>query len=64
MAKILNSEEIDIKVYSDDFRIALAKARNDKGIKQTDFARNLGIKETTLKNIEQGKEVPPNNVIA
>ena len=64
MEKILNSEEIDIKVYSDDFRIALAKARNDKGIKQTDFARNLGIKETTLKNIEQGKEVPPNNVIA
>lgn len=64
MAKILNSEEIDIKVYSDDFRIALAKARNDKGVKQTDFARNLGIKETTLKNIELGKEVPPNNVIA
>lgn len=52
MAKIINSEEIDIKVYSDDFRNALAKARNDKAIKQADFARNLGIKETTLKNIE------------
>lgn len=33
IAKIINSEEIDIKVYSDEFRLALIRARNDKGIK-------------------------------
>lgn len=33
MAKIINSEEIDIKVYSDEFRKDLERARNEKGLK-------------------------------
>ena len=33
----------------------LAEVRRERGIRQADFARQLGISHTTLSNLEQGK---------
>lgn len=63
MAKIIESEDIIIKTDC-GFKQALVLARGQKNIKQIDFARKLGIKETELKAFESGSRLPNNSLIS
>ncbi len=62
--KLLESDNMEIPVSSHEFKSALMKARGQSGMKQKEFAQRLGVKESMLKSIENGKVVPENNLIA
>lgn len=65
VAKILNAEEDKMPVsMPHDLRIALAQARNAKGLTQDQFSKLIQIPKSDVNAWEAGKSVPPGALIA
>ena len=62
--QILESESLHVQQSSHEFKIAMLQARNAKGIKQKDLAREIGVKESVLSSWESGKAVPDGGAIS
>ena len=63
MHKILEKDEIGVPKLGLDFKIAMLKARNAKGLTQKQLAHRIAVKETIVKSYESGKAVPQNHII-
>ena len=63
MHKILERDEIGVPKLSAEFKIAMVQARNAKGLTQKELAHRIAVKDTIIKNYENGKAVPQNGVI-
>ena len=72
VAKILNSEDDHLRKYSynlaptmpHELRIAIAQARNAKGLNQEQFAKLIQVPKADVNAWEAGKAVPPGAFIA
>merc|ERR1719240_1790096 len=62
--KALESEDTHVETVSHDIKIAIQKARQTKGWNQKQLANECGIKPDIIRDYENGKAVPDNNIIA
>ena len=63
MYKLMNDENYDIPKVTVAFKIAMAQARLNKGLKQKELAHKIGVKESIVSGYEKGKFVPEERII-
>ena len=61
--KILETNTLTVPKLSLNFRVAMAQARNARGLTQKELGHKTAIKESVIKSYEAGKAVPQNNII-
>lgn len=55
--------EEPLKKIGTDFKLALLKARTNKGLTQKELAAKLCVKDSVIRDYESGKVVPNGNLI-
>ena len=64
LRKLDNAEEAGkIKTVSHSLSLAIARARQDKGMKQKELATRLNVKHTVIQGYESGKAVPDGRLL-
>jgi len=58
------TEELKHATVSKDLRVAIAQARNAKGLTQKQLATQLNMQPQVINEYESGKAIPNNQIIA
>merc|ERR1712151_811232 len=63
-AQIMESEDTSVQTVGHDVKIAIQKARQQKGWNQKQLAQEIGVKPDIIRDYECGKAIPDNALIA